>query len=265
MTESPYPGFMSPHGQSFGMVGADLPVVPAEAASAGTSLIDMDDCIERLFAAVAGADQLALAQVVDRMLTDQVPMEMIVDRCLPEVARALGTAWSDDTMAFSTVTIGCSRLEAKLHDLDPSHEEEGHLETSILLLVPQNETHTLGARIVALQLRRRRTSVRVLVGEPNDVVARVLFESRFDGVFISAAQGNDIKSLRELTMMIRTATKIVPLVILGGAILKDTRFDESSLLRLSGADVTCDDPDEALRLCGIIEAPRAMKQRARGV
>jgi len=265
MLESPHPGFNGPHGESFGIVGTDLPACPPETATSDIGLIRFDDCVAILLEAAAGPEQLALSQVVDSMLANQVPIEMIAGHCFPEVARALGAAWRDDSMAFSTVTVGCSRLEAKLHDLDACYEEDGHLDSCILLLVPQDETHTLGARILALQLRRRRTSVRVMVGEPLAQIARVLAESRFDGVFISAAHGNDIKSIRDLTMTIRTATKVVPLVILGGAILKDNRFDHLGLVRLTGADLVCDDPDEALHQCGIIQAPRAIKQRTRGI
>lgn len=264
MSESPHSGFNGPHGQSFGIVGTDKSAESPDTLTSDMGPILLDDCVASLLAAASGADQEALGQTVDRMLTNQVTMDMIVDRCFPEVARALGAAWSDDSMAFSTVTIGCSRLEAKLHDLDPSHEKEGDRKSCVLLLVPQNETHTLGARILALQMRRRQTSVRVLIGEALDDVARILAESRFDGVFLSAAHGNEFKSLRDLTILIRTMGKVPPLVILGGAILKDVRFDRPTLLRLTGADYACDDPDEALRLCGIVEAPRAIKQRARG-
>jgi methanogenic corrinoid protein MtbC1 len=178
--------------------------------------------------------------------------EDLADFYIPALAREMGERWCVDKLSFAGVTIGVSRLQAMLRELDPhwaSDDASGPEAPSLLLVVPQEIYHTLGAIVLSGQLRRKGISVKlVLGGKPKDIAERVL-RTKYHAVFISSSQDVALESLRRIVAAVKTATKTPPPIVVGGSILEIETAD--SVTALTGADFATQIPDKALRLCGL--------------
>ena len=87
-----------------------------------------------------------------------------VDALLPEVAWRLGEMWLQDRVGFADVTIAAARLQSALREVDPGPDlASGPL---VAVVVPQGETHTLGAAVAAWRLRRAGASVMLVMNRP---------------------------------------------------------------------------------------------------
>lgn len=177
----------------------------------------------------------------------------IAERHIPEAARQIGKQWMEDETCFANVTVATSKLQALLRHLGPEWgAERQNFEhgPTILLIVPAECEHTLGAMVILGQLRRLGCSVRLLLGARAETVKAELSSTHFDAIMISAALGVSTLTLRGLIQAIRrTIRGTVPLLIGGGIIAA-----EPNLLRLTGADHAENDPYKALRLCRLIRS-----------
>lgn len=210
--------------------------------------------LSALHNAVLGRDPETAKQVIHDLIANGVTAVDLADFYIPEVARKLGDQWCIDELSFATVTIGSARLQSMLRSLGPdwSGERTGKTATaSILLVVPQEVYHTLGALVLGGQLRRKGMSVKlVLGGKPQDVANHVE-SAHYDCVFLSSSRGETLESLRRLVEAVKTAT-LTPLpVVIGGTILEVEPIE--TITALTGADFATSIPEEALRLCGLCD------------
>lgn len=205
-----------------------------------------------LQAAVLDPASSVTQQVVKQLLSDGLRKEDLADFYVPAVSHALGERWCVDTLGFADVTIGVSRLQGVLRSLGPnwsglvtSDGEAG----SILLVVPDQVHHSLGAVVLAGQLRRKGISVKLVLGErPKDIADRVSRAS-YDAVFISSSQCESLETLRRIVDAVKTASSVSPFVVIGGSIL-ETETSEN-VTALTKADYATRIPEEALRFCGL--------------
>lgn len=227
--------------------------------------------VERLYAAAIGADLRACAKVAGALIADGLPAERICDVHIPATARRMGEDWVNDELPFSTVTIGTARLQGLLRELDldlergAGHAAGGGIGT-VLLVVAPGADHTLGALVLASQLRRRGLSVRLSLGEAPEAMVGAMAGAHFDGVFLSATLAACLPPLAQAVAAIRAAMPVPPPLILGGALVAagggeaawdaatatdDMTDSVASSGAFAGIDhVTCD-LDEALRCCGL--------------
>ncbi len=106
---------------------------------------------------VARQDLGAAATRIDALRQSGLTIETLYLDLLAPVARYMGELWEADILDFSTVTLGCSRLQQLLHELSPSffREVEPHEHRRRVLLVPvPGEQHTFGLYMVAEFFRR---------------------------------------------------------------------------------------------------------------
>ena len=164
----------------------------------------------------------------------------------------MGDAWCVDQLSFAGVTIGVSRLQAMLRTLGPSWSGDNALHPEaplMLLIVPQDAYHTLGAIVLSGQLRRKGMSVKLMLGgKPEDIADRVARNS-FQAIFISSSRGETLESLRRIIDVVKTSAPKPPPIVVGGSILEVESAND--VTALTGADYATRRPDEALRLCGL--------------
>lgn len=211
---------------------------------------------ERLYAAAIGPDPRACAAVARALIADGLPAERICDVHIPATARRMGEDWVNDDLPFSTVTIGAARLQGLLRELDGDLERRaGHAAGgvgAVLLVVAPGADHTLGALVLASQLRRRGLAVRLSLGQAPEAVVGAMAGARFDAVFLSATVAGSLPHLARAASAIRAALPAPPPLVLGGALV--ARGDAAGDIAggaFAGIDhVTCD-LDEAMRLCGL--------------
>lgn len=227
--------------------------------------------LDRLYSAAIGADPRACAEVARALIADGVAADRICDVHIPAVARRMGEDWVGDDLSFSAVTIGTARLQGLLRELDMAMERSVGPSTgggAILLVVAAGADHTLGALVLASQLRRKGLSVRLSLGEDLAALAGAVTRAPCDAVFLSATVASSMPFLIDAAATIRGAMPAPPPLVLGGALLAiegralaegGTRGGAHGGGRAVGAafgsidHVTCD-PDEAIRLCGLTAA-----------
>lgn len=212
--------------------------------------------LQQLEAAVLGSDPEARRAVVIAMKRLGIPWEQIADVYIPETSRRLGDQWCDDELSFAEVTMGSARLQAMLREFGPQRSDGTRgdpMAPNALLVVPRNEDHTLGAMVLAEQLRRGGVSVRLSLGQEAAAVAALVCGKRFDAIMISASSSVRLETVCNLVKKIRASARPVPPIALGGTIL-DTDRDAKAI---TGVDHATCDVQEAIRLCALTKPFRA--------
>ncbi|MEL6690047.1 MAG: cobalamin B12-binding domain-containing protein [Pseudomonadota bacterium] len=229
-----------------------LSVVAANSLAAGNA--SRQDLVDELIEAVRSFDNAPREAILKRFREAGISHAAIIDRYLPAAARKLGAEWCEDSMSFADVTIGSARLQAILRDLrapqvtDPSSP-------SALIVVPPDAYHTLGATVVADQLRRLGIAPQMAMGlKPLDL-AELVESHDFNAVLISAASSQRLETVRELVNCVRKASRAPVPIIVGGTVTdKDT-----DIKTLTGADYVSNNPEEALKACGLMIPTHAVE------
>ncbi len=219
-----------------------------DAAHADTAkpALCLDDMNRRLYEAAISQDRNLVWTTVRSMQDAGLCNQVIKSAFVPFVARQLGADWLADKATFAAVTIGCARLQAvvsRLGDASPLVQDAG-VRIRCLVIVPEGDQHTLGAVVLADQLRHRGAEPQLVLGISEAALARLVRSQAFDTVMISASQGRSIAHLRALVDSSRLKTR-GPKVIIGGGIL-DQNVD---LKAETGTDFLSGDVHEALDFC----------------
>ena len=215
--------------------------------------IRLDETVlAKLYTAVVSPDADDCRQAVKEVVATGVRPEDLSDFYIPSIARKMGDLWCVDELSFASVTIGASRLQAMLRVLGPDWSSNAASDPhapSLLLVVPQDVYHTLGAIVLSGQLRRKGLSVKLILGgKPEDIAKRISI-TKYDGIFISSSVGEALYTLRLLVDAVRSSTKKPPPIVVGGTILEvETK---ENVIALTGADYATRNPEEALKLCGL--------------
>ena len=172
--------------------------------------------------------------------------------------------WCVDQISFAGVTIGVARLQGMLRDLGPEWSGDKTTDPSapaVLLIVPENVHHTLGALVLSGQLRRRGLSVRLILGEPPGNIVVRLRRTNFSAVMVSASQSESLETIRRIIDVVRNAVQQPPPVVVGGGILEVETVE--NVTALTGADYATKNIEEALKLCGI-KVPKQNETTSKG-
>lgn len=207
--------------------------------------------------AALSAERAACKSAVSNALASGISPEDLADHYIPELAREMGDQWCSNQMGFATVTIGVSRLQSMLRDLGPGWSGDTSADPDaplIMLIVPQDVYHTLGAMVLGGQLRRKGMSVRLMLGARREELATQLRTTVYHAVFISSSIGETYESLRRIVNVIKTASRDCPPIVVGGTILDDDGGQD--VAALTGADYATKIPEEALELCGLTDGLR---------
>lgn len=209
---------------------------------------------EPLLAAVMDAARAAGPGGLDRLMADfrraRVSQEALADHYIPEVARRLGRAWEEDAASFADVSIGSARLQAFLNEIGRSWAAdgtEGAAGSTVLLVVPGGEQHTLGARVAAGWMRRKGISVCLRIAPTTAELAAILAQRRFDGAMISVACHEKLETCTGLVKTLRGETSDGLRIALGGAILG--RGED--IATVSGVDIVTNDLPKAVEALGL--------------
>ena len=205
--------------------------------------------VDHLCAAVRAFDPEARAAVLGEMRALGLSDIEIAEVYIPAAARKLGDDWCVDQLSFADVTIGSARLQGMLRDLETGTVMPVPLPGApqVLMVVRQDEYHTLGALVAARYLRRHGVIVRLALGLEDRRIARMAHDAQFDVIMISASGSERLESLRNLIKIIRQGNGHTPPIIVGGTVLEK----RSDIKTLTDADHVCNDPEEALKLCGL--------------
>lgn len=206
--------------------------------------------VARFIEAVCSADPEAFEILKPELRRARVTAAAVADLYIPEVARRLGAAWEADCLSFANVTMGVARLQAILREVGAAWvaDREGEVSGAMVLLVlPQGEQHTLGAMVLAGQLRRMGVSVAMKIAPTPADLARYVAERAFDGALVSIACNDRLESCGKLVKTLKESSKGELRVVVGGAILDSS----DNVMRATGADLVTNDIFHALDFLGL--------------
>lgn len=206
--------------------------------------------VRRLCNAVQSNDPMDLVRLAADMREAGISKTAIADLYVPVAARRMGNAWCEDEMSFADVTIGTARLQSMLRDLGGVWSGDRDTVSdapTVLMIVAADEYHTLGALVATGQMRRAGMSVRLSIGNMQSGILDLVETFDFDAIMISGSHGEKLKSLRKLIVNVRHALPKPTPIVLGGVVLELA----NDVKTITGADHVTDDPQEALRLCGL--------------
>jgi MerR family transcriptional regulator, light-induced transcriptional regulator len=224
-----------------------------------TTGILREDLIERFSWAVIDPELGRFDAIKPDLRRARISPTLFADRYIPEIARRLGRGWEEDTMSFAQVTMGASRLQAILREIGADWvADQGSVSSSaerstVLMIVPQGEQHTLGVFVLIGQLRRRGVSVCLRIGPTNDDIRHLMGERSFDGAMISVASPDKLAGCQNLLKTIKDVTTGRLRVAVGGAALRELGEKAETI----GADVVTNDLTTAM--IGLRMTDAAMK------
>jgi methanogenic corrinoid protein MtbC1 len=204
--------------------------------------------LEEMQGAMRVTDPGRITVLLNRMRRSGIRDADIADFYIPVVARRLGEGWTNDSLEFAEVTIGISNLQAMLRELDsswcmPDRAPFGTL-GEICVVVPQGVQHSLGASILAGQIRRAGYDVRFGNDLPLEQIAEFVSSPATMGVMLTATVWESIDFLRSVVKSIRHGNPWAP-VLIGGNVL-ERNCDVGAEI---GADYATNDWQSALSFC----------------
>ncbi|MEP6020441.1 MAG: cobalamin B12-binding domain-containing protein [Paracoccaceae bacterium] len=176
----------------------------------------MDSLSDRLYSASIGQDLADFLQTFQELQQAGRSNDFLAFELIPDVARRLGASWVDDVISFADVTIGCARLQSALRHLPddvPMYVDTCNgVEQNCLVVVPDGAQHTMGAMVLAKQLRQARQRVVVDLTAHETTLSRLAEQHDFDVVLISATYGEnptDVQALIETCRAHWGACKVI--------------------------------------------------------
>lgn len=204
--------------------------------------------VDQLFLAVTSPDRLRGHAVIEQMLADGIQVSQIADQYIPRAAELLGEAWCNDNIDFAATTIGSARLQGLLRSLGPEWCAADTYRTEntsrYCVVVPDQNQHTLGAMLIAGQLRRQGISVDLEVGRRIEHLESCLKLNRYDAVLVSAYTTESLANVHKIVRMTHATTIGTPVVVGGGVLAQNLNVE-----RLTGCDLATNALDSAVAFC----------------
>ena len=210
-------------------------------------------------ASVSGSDH-AFEQLVAEVRRTRISLPALADVYIPEAARRMGEAWLADKMSWLEVSIGAGRLQSLLREIGNAWFADQSGDTghgTILLILPEQEQHTLGPMVAMGQMRRFGVSVCLRIGPSQDELRRLLETRNFDGIMISIGTEGKLSLVSNLVTFLKSMRPPSPPILIGGAVMS-TVEDVASC---TGADHAFSDVGAALEAIGLKpDALRTLKR-----
>ena len=146
------------------------------------------DLLAAFHAAAIEQSHDAMEAFLRDLVRQKIPAATVADLYIPALARRLGDDWLDDRVSFMEVRLASSRMQAMLRAMGAAWTADlagpGQV-AALLLVVPAQEQHTLGAMVRLGQLRRIGVSVRLTIAPDRAALRSILAEGRYQGVLAS--------------------------------------------------------------------------------
>jgi methylmalonyl-CoA mutase cobalamin-binding subunit len=213
-----------------------------------------EDRVGDLCEAVIAPDDSRRHAVIAQMIASGITSTDIAEVFVPLTARKLGEAWVDDTLSFSQVTIGATRLQEMVRALGKGDLGNGvtvPLGHRVLLVIPPEEDHTLGAFVAANQFRRYGLWVHLAIGQTPAEVAETVMSQHFEMIGISGAGRRALDSVRQLVSTVKLQCPNCAPVVVGGNVCS---FGDH-VQEFTGADFVTTSPRKAMGFCGLTARP----------
>lgn len=189
--------------------------------------------------------------IVDGMRARHVEPVTVARQYVPAAARRLGECWEADEISFVDVTIRTERLHGVLRHIDTLLDPDGVTGPSVLILVPEAEQHTLGAFVIAVQLRNAGLSASVRIAPLAAELTQLLATTQFDIALVSVGCQAGMVSAAGLVKTLRLLSRGSIRILVGGSV----PISDEELLHATGADLAIRDLSAFLGEYGVANRP----------
>lgn len=206
--------------------------------------------VKNLCNALTTPDDANYQQLFLNTIADGGTSDDLIDRMIPDLARQLGEEWSTDKLSFAEVAVGASRLQQTVRRHGARKEIDGlksPIGQRVLLAVPEHEQHSLGALIVANQMRRLGILVHLALDCTLDQIRALVEGQNYLMVGLSLGSVHSLDQAHKFACSAREAGTNAP-IVLGGVALAEHSNDLASQFE---ADFLAKDVREALDFCQI--------------
>lgn len=180
-----------------------------------------DSLIDRVIDALGSPDPATVPAIAEILRAGRATQAQIIDGYIPACARRLGRDWEMDRVSFALVTLGVARLQQLLHvftdDVSADMADAG-CASSVLLIVPPGEQHTLGASVLTSQLRRKGVSVCLRYAPGLQDLSPLLDSRRFDAALITVGSEERVEVCAKLVKTLTQLSKGTLRIAVGGAV-----------------------------------------------
>lgn len=243
-------GLRGLNGAGISQFAAQVMARVAAGESAPPRVALKEPVLAAMMAAIRAPDRVALDRLRPDLRRARIGSDMLADHYIPELARRLGKDWEDDRATFSQVSIGSSRLQTLLHEVGKGWSADGTgapAASTVLLMVPGAEQHTLGALVVAGWLRRKGISVCLRIAPTQQDLAEILAQRKFDAAMMSVACDEMLEVCAGLVKTLRQEASDDLRIALGGAVLEQGR----DFAVVSQVDIVTNDLSKAVEVLGL--------------
>ena len=174
------------------------------------------------------SNKFQASTAVNTLTSRGLQTDAIVDYCIPKIARSYGQEWTNDSLSFASVSVGCAHLQLVLKHIiyERGFKVLDGTGKCVLLAALAPEQHTLGALVLADQLRRLDFSVKMCLGTSTDDVTKNVFENKYHAVLFSASTLEAADTSAQCVNQIRQNYAYQPLAFLGGSVLSSHNREE---------------------------------------
>ncbi len=180
------------------------------------SIQDYD--IEEFCNSVLDKDDEHQITIIESLIRKKQSLDLIYEEFIPRVAERLGQLWDENEVSFVEVSIGVQRLQRLAHVYEQRYLGPLYLFANgpkILLILPGNETHTLGLITAAAIFRKNGTDPHLAIGFSDEELLNTLNNHDFKIVGISASCSNSFDEILRLQKLIRSQTDLTVPIVLG--------------------------------------------------
>ncbi|MFN4202464.1 MAG: hypothetical protein ACK4GM_05365 [Tabrizicola sp.] len=189
--------------------------------------------LDHFMQVLAAGGAFDATQVLDAMAQLRVDPATVACGYVPEAARSLGEQWLADQVSFVDVTVRVERLHELVRRVDEILDVASPVSgPTVLVLVAEAEQHTLGAFVLALQLRAAGCGVVVRVAPVAADLTQLLAANRFDLALVSIGCQVALESGAALVRTLRLLSRGEMCIFVGGSI----PLADDGLLHQTGAD-----------------------------
>lgn len=175
--------------------------------------------LDHLIRAILSGAGFDPVQMMEELKGHRLSPDAIIDIYVPAAAHVLGDKWQHDEVDFASVTVGSLRLQSLLSAAaieSPDFLRAADNVITMLIVVPLGEQHTLGAFVLAAQLRRLGVRVDVSYCETaTDVVSRILTDPP-NMVLFTASLRATLETVAHLVLDVRKVVTTPIFFALGG-------------------------------------------------
>lgn len=151
-----------------------------------------------------------------------LPAEALSDVYIPAAARRLGLDWMENRATFAQVTVATGRLQELLGRLVQSNDivASSHRATpNVLVLSFSGDEHTLGWKLVTLQLRRLGAAAHAVLDVQPAYAAEMMEQVSYDLVLVSSSRIAVLGQIEAMISALHGRMTDVPPIVLGGIVV----------------------------------------------